>query len=248
MPARLRQVSGFLSAFRGIFMPLGLLALVAVGVHAAADVLDDRVLLGVDWLDARLDALLAGWDATAAWVDRVGSRERTLLARGVALAWELAVDGFLALPALGYFEAGGAERHSCRGGGSWRALLGRLNRRPTPMRLLRPVFTAIFVVGGAYAVSRLVESTLFVGLVPDVAPPAVAQVIARVLGAAAMAVVLASHGWRAVLRALQHADAASEAAPTPAGRLLAGTWGTLLAAPLAVALALEARSLLSVVL
>ena len=37
----LEGVSRFFGAFRWAFMPLGLFALVAVGVHAAADVVDD---------------------------------------------------------------------------------------------------------------------------------------------------------------------------------------------------------------
>jgi hypothetical protein len=248
MPAPIRQVSGFISAFRGLFMPLGLLALVAVGVHTAADVLDDRVLRLVEQLDAWLDGYLAQWDFTAAWVNRVDSRERTAIARGLALAWELGVDVLVALPALGYSEASEAERRFSLQRETWRTLFARLNQRPTPMRVLRPLVTAVFVVGGAYAVSKLVESTLFVGLVPDVAPPDVAQVVARVLGGLALLAVLASHGWRAVLRSLQHADAACERALTARQRFFAGTWGTVLATPLAVALALEARSLLSVFL
>jgi hypothetical protein len=51
-----------------------------------------------------------------------------------------------------------------------------------------------------------------------------------------------------VLRSLQHADAACERALTARQRFFVGTWGTVLATPLAVALALEARSLLSVFL
>jgi hypothetical protein len=229
-------------------MPLGLLALVAVGVHAAADLVDDRVLRLVELLDAWLDGLLAEWTLTAAWVNRFDSRERVALARGLALAWELAVDAFIAVPGLGYVEVSQDERRFSLGPQTWRSLLARLNARPTPMLLMRPAVTAVFVVGGAYAVSRLVESTLFVGLVPDVASPEVAQVVARLLGGAALLAVLFSFGWRAVLRALQHADAACERAPTSMGRLLAGTWGTGLATPLAVALALEARSLLAVFL
>ncbi|MEW5743390.1 MAG: hypothetical protein AB1938_31055 [Myxococcota bacterium] len=246
----LKKVSGFFGAFRWVFMPLGLFALVAVGVHAAADLLDDHVLRVVESLDAWLDGLLAQSESLASWVNRVDSRERTLIARAVALAWELAVAGFVALPLLGYDEKSDEERRFTFRRETWRTLLSRLNQKPTPMRLVRPFVTAVFAVGGAYAVSRLVESTLFVGLVGDVAPADVAQTLARVLGGLAMALVLFTHGWRAVLRALEHADARCEEA-AKASKVkpwLVGVWGSGLAIPLAVALLLEARSLLSFVM
>ncbi len=245
--AALRQVSGFFNAFRGLFMPVGLVALVAVGIHTAADLVDDRLLVLVDRLDAWLDGWLAQSDATAAWVNRIDSRERTLLARGLALAWELGCDAFIALPLFGYAEANEVERRFSLEQKSWRQLFARVNQQPTPMRLLRPLVTLVFVVGGAYGVSRLVESTLFVGLVPDVAPAEPAALIARIAGGLALGVVLLSHGWRAVLRALEHADARCAEATSTRERWLAGTWGTLLATPLALVLALQAQALLAVV-
>jgi hypothetical protein len=246
----LGKVSGFFGLFRWAFMPLGLFALVAVGVHAAADLVDDRVLRLVEGLDAWADGLLAQTESLAAWVNRIDSRERTLIARAVALAWELAVDGFIALPLLAYGEADDEVRRFAIRQETWRTLFARLNQQPTPMRLVRPFVTAIFVVGGAYAVSKLVESTLFVGLVGDVAPADVAQTLARVLGGLALALVLMSHGWRAVLRALEYADARCEevAKRSRAKPWLVGLWGSALAFPLALALLLEARSLLSLVL
>jgi hypothetical protein len=241
-------VSGFFGFFRGAFMPVGLFALVAIGVHAAADVVDDQVLRLVDALDAWADALLASREATAAWVDRVGPLERTVVARALALSWELAVDLLVVLPQLGYGEQAEEERRFTLTRDTWRTLLARLNRAPTPMRLVRPAVTAVFAGGGAYAVARLVESTLFVALQADVAPPAVAEVVARSLGWLALALVLGRLGWRAVLRALEHADAACEArvklarSPWPVG-----LWGSALSLPLAVALAQEAQALLALV-
>lgn len=235
------RVSGFFALFRWLYVPLGLLALIAVGVHSAADVLDDRLLLGVEALDAWLDGLLAQSPPLAPWVERIDAHERTVIARSLAVVWELGVDLFIAVPAFGYDEDGGARA-------SMRVVLARLSQAPTPMRVLRPLITGVFVIGGAYAVSYLVESTLFVGLVGDVAPPRVASVLARVGSVVAIVTVLASHGWRAVLRALQHADEVCEAQPRGRRRWLAGTGGTLLALPLAVALVLQARALLSLVL
>lgn len=229
-------------------MPLGLFALVAVGVHASADLVDDKVLSLVDALDAWADGVLAQWNSTAAWVDRIGPLQRTVIARLVALAWELAVDALVVLPQLGYGEADEHEAKFSFRKETWRTLFARVNRQPTPMRLVRPFVTAVFVGGGAYAVARLVESTLFVALQADVVTPAVAEGLARGLGAAAMLLVLASHGWRAVLRALEHADAACEARVKLAKSPWAvGLWGSVLSLPLAVALLLQAQNLLALV-
>lgn len=242
MSKNLEGVSRFFGAFRWAFMPLGLFALVAVGVHAAADVVDDKILRAVEWLDVLFDGLLAQSERTAAWVNKIDARERTWIARALALAWELAVDAFIALPALGYDELDEKERRFALLKETWKTLLQRVNKQPTPMRLVRPFVTAIFVFGGAYAVSRLVESTLFVGLVGDVAPADVAAPLARIFAGTAMTIVLFSHAWRAVLRALQHADEACLAAKHP---MMTGLWGSVLSFPLALALLLEAEALLS---
>ncbi len=246
----LKKVSSAVGTFRFAFMPLGLFALVAVGVHAAADLVDDRFLSLVQWLDGHADALFGSWSWTASWVDAVGSREQTLIARTITLVWELATDVFIAIPALGYDEEEKQERRFAMfQKETWKTLFQRLNVEPAPIRLVRPVVTAVFVIGGAFAVSRLVESTLFVGLQGGVAPADVAGPIARAFGALALALVLFALGWRAVLRALQHADAACVVV-TKAGKKpwLVGLWGNLVALPLALALVLEARVLLSLFL
>lgn len=227
-------------------MPIGLVALVAVGVHAAADLVDDRLLSLLDGLDAWADGWLAKWETTAVWVDRIGPLQRTVAARFLAVAWELAVDVLVVLPQLGYGERDDVELSVRKD--TWRTVLARLNQRPSPMRVVRPLVTAIFVGGGAYAIARLVEATLFVALQADVVPAGTAEVIARVASWVALVAVVSSHGWRAVLRALEHADAACEARVT---RRLpvwsAGLWGSVLAAPLALALLLEAQNFLALV-
>ena len=57
-------------------MPLGLMALIAVGVHAAADTVDDRLLWLVQGLDAWLDGYFAQVEMLQSWVDKFGSREQ----------------------------------------------------------------------------------------------------------------------------------------------------------------------------
>lgn len=235
----LTSISRGVSAFRWIFMPLGLLALVAVGVHAAADSVDDRLRWLIEQLDAAMDGVFADFEATRHWVDAIGSVERTHAARGLALLWELAVDVAIALPLLGYLEE--SERAPLiNPTQTWRAQLERLNKKPTPMRIIRPVVAGVFVVAGAYAIARMVESTLFIALRNGIVPDGINGPAARIAALAAMILVLASLGWRAVLRSLQHADQHCEKrAGKKAGPLTAGLIGSALALPLAIAAAID---------
>src|SRR5205814_1222664 len=86
---------------RWIFLPFGMCALVAVGAHAAADVVGDRVLWVVDRVDALFDAVFSSWSVTAPLVDLVGLSQRAFFARAAALTWELIADVLIAVPMLG---------------------------------------------------------------------------------------------------------------------------------------------------
>lgn len=241
------MVSGLsraLAFFRWVYMPLGLFALICLGVHFAADTVDDRLLTLVQAADAWLDGLLAKGESTAAWVDVLGSRQCTVLARSAALGWELGVDAAVGLPMLGYFEAGPGELQRSRDG--WKEHFKRLNQRPTPMRLVRPLVAAIFSLAGAYAIARMLEGSVFFALQGPLGAGAGAGPAARVVAFSAMALVLVSFGLRATLRALQHADlACAQREQQKTGPWRAGLWGNALALPLAAAVALEARVLFS---
>ena len=147
---------------------------------------------------------------------------------------------------------------------SWRTLLQRLNQQPTPMRLMRPILTGIFALAGAYAIARMVDGALFISLRAGVAPDAIAQPLGRAIAFLAFLHVSVALGWRAVLRALQHADAACTpvaVAATAAERLAllsgqlkpkrgkspwtVGLIGSAIATPLAIAALLDALPLLS---
>ncbi|HYO56892.1 MAG TPA: hypothetical protein VEU50_29335 [Archangium sp.] len=233
-------------------MPLGLLALIAVGVHAAADTLDDRLLAVVDLADAAFDRVVGRYSLTESLVDLLSLERRTTLARALALAWELTADLVLALPALGYREETSSQvrpslmthlppRHT------WRAMLARCLRRPTTMRWIRPLATALVAVAGACTVARLVQGSVYLSW-RELLGEGVADVAARGLALAALGGLLWRLGWRAVLRNLQHADSASELHARGLARAFAyGLPGSALVAPLALAAALDASPLLSFV-
>lgn len=238
-------------------MPLGLVAIVAVGVHAAADAVDDRLLVWVERFNVAFEAFMAEHESTRHWVGFLTSRRQTEIARGIALGWELLVDLSLALPMFGYFEQTLQERMQSKE--TWKTLWQRTNFKPTPMRLLRPVLTAIFAAAGAFAVSRMVESALFFSLQSGALPDAFASPAARALGAAAFLLTAIAFGGRATLRAWQHADRVclerESAGPVavfgaPQKKKTHSPWtagliGTALALPLAVAALFDALPLLS---
>src|SRR2546429_7526107 len=126
---------------RWIFLPLGLCALVAVGAHAAADVVGDRVLWLVDRVDALFDALWSSWSFTAPLVEVVGLTQRTWFARAVALVWELAADALIAVPLLGYEERDAARE--------WQLGRDMLRRIRSPPLLGRPAAPLLCGAPGA---------------------------------------------------------------------------------------------------
>src|SRR5260370_11272066 len=137
---------------RWIFLPVGMCALTAVGAHAAADVVGDRVLWCVDRVDAFFDAIFASWSVTAPLVDLVGLSQRTFFERAVAVIWELVADALIAVPLLGYQERDPAvELQAAR-------IL--LRKKPTPQRLVRPLATLLVAVAGACAVARMVQGSV----------------------------------------------------------------------------------------
>jgi hypothetical protein len=255
-PARssgpLSGVSRFIGGFRWAFMPLGLLALIAVGVHAAADTLDDRLLTLVDRVDAAFDRLVGASELTAGLVDLIALEQRTFIARGLALVWELTVDLVLALPALGYRESKASEAEepwrkylAQDTRPTWRQLFARSVRKPTTLRWTRPLATAAVVLAGACAVARLVQGTVYLSW-RELLGDGVADMTARSLALVALGGILVTLGWRAVLRNLQHADTASEEnVKTRLQALSLGLAGSALALPLALAAALDASPVFS---
>jgi len=242
-------ISRKLAGFRWVFMPLGLVALIAVGVHAAADVVDDRILWLVDHADALFDSLVGRFQATASWVDLVGLEQRVKIARSVALVWELAADIILCWPALGYRERDARKpvifETSLSGAGGFRQLLRRLKARPTTMRVFRPLAVGLVALAGGCAVARMVQGAVYLptrGALGD----GPAGLLGRACALAALAAVLYTLGWRATLRTLQDADVMSDDGhPSAAEALWRGLPGTLVVIPLAFAALAGATPLLS---
>lgn len=237
---RVTRLSRFLGGGRWLFMPFGLVAVVMMGVHAAADTMDDRFLWLFDRVDSALDALLSSWGPTRGWVDVVGAPQRTMVARALALVWELAADVLLLWPVLGYREVHkprvdtllttrSLERRT------WRSLFQRVWDQPTLLRVALPLVTALIVLAGAVAVARMVQGAAYLSLISWLGS-ATAGWVARALALVALAAVAVSLCWRAVLRTLQYADEVAQRRPmTRSRRLLEGARTVAVCAPLALA-------------
>lgn len=243
------KVSRKLAGFRWAFMPLGLVALIAVGVHAAADVVDDRILWLVDLVDGWFDGVVGRFDLTANLVHLLDFEQRVKLARSVALVWELVADVILCWPALGYREKDAHKpsllETSIEGTHGWKQLFRRVKTRPTTMRIFRPVAVAAVALAGACAVGRMVEGAVYL-TVRDVTGDGPGGLLGRVVALAAMAGALYALGWRAVLRTLQDADVMSDDGnPSRQEAIWRGLVGSCVVFPLAVAALFGATPILS---
>jgi hypothetical protein len=226
-----------LAKLRWAFMPLGLTALLAVGIHAAADTVCERLLFAVDRFAAGFDHLAGQLDFTAGLVGAISFAARTRVARGVTLCWELAADLVLALPALGYRERIIVE--------SWKALATRALQAPTTLRVTRPLQTAAFALAGACAVARMVQATTYLTLLHALSGGH-ASAAARALAVLVVGAIAVALGIRAVRRSLESADLRSrEDLHRPEERILVGLIGSALCLPLAVAALLQASPLLA---
>lgn len=195
--ARAQLPGDLLSFLRAALWPLGLLALLSVGLHGAADTLDERFLAIADACDAWADGWLgrASWSAPA--VDWLGFGGRLFVARGLALIWELAT-----LLWLGRCLFPGAPDEARPTGvlirelRDWRKLARRLPWAIAPLAI------ACLSMTGAAVLARMLHASLasiLRGLEPGPEVMGLAGVAAGVVGVG----VAASLGISAVMRSVR---------------------------------------------
>jgi hypothetical protein len=233
------QIARGIARFRIFYVPLAVFALVAVGVHAAADTLDDRILWVVDHLDAVFDGLVGRFELTSGWVHWIDLADRVWIARACAFLWELGADFLLAVPVFSFSMGPLPSTRKLR------EQLSDLVRRPTVLRLTRPICALAVTLAGACAVGRMIQGSLYLGsrgLFGD----SFASLLARAAALVAVVAVCATFGHRAVIGHLRRADAL---AIEEAKRLIVGKSRGLVGAavliPLAIAALLDATPLLS---
>lgn len=151
---------------RAFLYGLAAFCLVCMGVHAAADCIDDRIAHGVESIDAFIDGFFGRFDLTRPLVDAVGARGITQFGRAVAFVWELMLDLLVGLSVFA-FERKKDARESIS------AIAREIAQRTQQARsegarvlamLVRPVLGACFVLAGSAATGRIVQGGVTLGL------------------------------------------------------------------------------------
>jgi hypothetical protein len=257
LPSRRRAAVVRVVAFMGdlserlrwLFLPLALFSLLCVGIHAAADAMEDRLLWAVDATDALVDGWLSAWAFSSPAVEWVGTAQRTAIARAIALVWELGTDIVIALPVLWYREPpGGADAvtdpnlalHKLR------ALVetarSRLKRPGAPANVVIPACAVMMVLAGSCAVGRMLQGALYLSLEPVNAT--VASAISRTLAILVLVGTLLVFGTRAVQQLSIHVELRVSSG-RPAVALSRSALAMALSVPLAILALIEASPVLS---
>jgi len=227
----LGKLSNGAGALRWLFMPLGLFALVAVGLHTGAAAFGDWLLAAFDTLDGLTDRALASyllWTGSLFGVDParvdgwvfsapsfVDLRERALMARWCAVGLELLADLTLAGPLLAYREKADEDPALTQRVEAIRAARGlgpkaperllpvirEAFRDPTLLRLLLPLTMAAATLAGPCRVATEVQVVPFSATSSWVDAEA-AGVAARIAALTILAGIFWSLGGRAVGQAL----------------------------------------------
>ncbi|MDF1561825.1 MAG: hypothetical protein P1V51_02205 [Deltaproteobacteria bacterium] len=178
--------TGAFGQYRRLFVPLGVLALLALGVHAAADRFDDWAFLLLDFLDRKLEEgygimarafMSQPEERLLAFAATVDLEMKENVARWMALGVELLVDlrlGFGAIAAfpkdeLGYVLPGSRLHHRV-----WAIVgrrlyelkrmgvhLGAYLKQPSVEKIYLPLAVTLAALAGSLALFVAVDNALF---------------------------------------------------------------------------------------
>lgn len=242
--------SRFLGRIRGFYIPLGVFAVLAVGMHAGSNRADDHLVVVYNALDAWVDDLLTavlGWGlrrfgaepstvdrATFVVVDFIDLEVKDVLARGTALVAELWADVLLAVPLLLF------RRRTVSIKASWAAF----RADPNLHWGVAPLAAMAAAVSGSFLIAREVQIAMYAQLTRLPIPSEYIEIGVGVFGALALGLVGLRLGLRAVASTLTWAESRARADratdKTALRRRLRGIWLALVALPLAMLALVEA--------
>lgn len=260
-----RALVGLISAIRWIWFPAAVFAVVALGIHAGADVLDDTLLAVLDRIDGWIDRAISPpirwlWltfgaseaKADAAVVracELIDLEERTLVAQWLAIGLELLCDLFVVRLLLATPQPGPQRRAPLLPlpppNVLWQRLLAWAKARAAAASLrsvLAPAMILAASIAGACAVAEALQSELF-GLLRRLLPATVAAGVGRLAAVMSLGAVLILFATPAVLRVARSAPPILTVHPWQAR--LAGWRTLLLLAPVSLAAFIERAPLLS---
>lgn len=231
-------------------VPLGLFAVIAVGLHAGADRVDDYVLVALNAADEVFDVgasafvrwALEGLGFTAATVNRwtydvvelVDIDTKDWLARAFALVVELLGDLVFAVPLFFHRER---DR-------PYREMAKNLYQDPTVLRFVAPLTAGLASVAGVLTIARELSVAGHAAIDGVGGPARSAELGAAVTAGVVLALVLWRLGAVTVARAICWADRVGEgdrARQVPARRRRLRGWVVmLLVLPVSVLAVVEA--------
>lgn len=250
----IRGLFTVVGGFGRLVVPLGLFAVLAVGLHAGADRVDDEARFVLDALDARLDAWGAaflGWLFSAlevgpttserwtfAFVDLIDLDTRDELARVIALIVELVADLVLAVPLF-------LPRPDAR---PYRQRLQVMFQDPTLLRWVGPLSAALASWAGVLTITRELQVASYAGVEQLSGLPRLAELMASLLAALVLLLVVGRLMSRVCVGAVSWAERVAErdrARAWPPWRRRLRGWGLLVTVfPITVLAVLEAGPLL----
>ena len=208
----LTAISGGIARFRGLFLPLGLFALLAVGIHSGSDRLDDLTLVALNFGDRLLDQLLAlviepVWRffgasdrvtqaAVFLAVDFIDLAVKDQIARWAALGTELLAYLVLAFPVV---------RHR-QGQRSVLVAIKKTVRDPTVLRVAAPLASVAGCLSGVVIVTRELQVGIHTHLLSVEAAASFAGWVASAVGVVGLVLVVWRLAWVIALGAFRWAD------------------------------------------
>lgn len=195
------RLSAIIGRFRGFFLPFGLFAILAVGIHSGADHIDDATFAGLNFFDGLLDDLLtrvvgglwrffgASQATTQAAiyeaVDLIDLEVKDQAARFVALMVELVADVLLAVPCFRFRE----KAVSLAG------VVKKTLKDPTVLRISAPVAAVMASIAGVSIITREIQVVTNARLLEIEASASFAGWIASAFGVLALVLVTWRLGW-----------------------------------------------------
>lgn len=159
----LTKLSKTIGLFRGLFLPFGLFAIVAVGIHAGSDCVDNHAFSLYNFFDARFDELLTwlivrvygfmdvGVQLTATHtfkaVDFIDLDVKDAAARWTALLVELGADLIFAFPIFRHRPDGTPLVEFAR----------RTYQDPTVLRVAAPLGAIFASIAGVLVIAREIQ-------------------------------------------------------------------------------------------
>lgn len=233
----LRGLYRVVAGFGRLVVPLGLFAVIAVGIHAGADRVDDHAMVALNGLDAWVDEvggaaltwLLTALDFSSGTVERwtfgfvdfVDLEAKDWLARATALVVELVGDVVFAVPLFFHRERGRP----------FRELFANLRKDPTVLRVVAPLSALLASIAGVLTITRELSVAGYAALEGLDGPARVAELGASAVAGIVLLLVVWRLGARVLARAICWADRVGEsdlARSLPARRRRLRGWGVAL--------------------